>query len=135
MSARKEFHSPTGLPPLAAMVDAVRPGVVVLEIAGEADLATRGVLDLALACAFDWSPRLILVDLTSCSFFGSAALRQLLEANLDAIVAGIGFRVACSSRAVRRVLHLTGVDREFTLYHTREEALDGSTLVRPDVGL
>lgn len=63
-----------------------------------------------------------MVDLLAVHFFGSSGLALLLEAQQ---LAGehTRLRVVADSPAIRRPLHVTGLDRQFALYPTREAAL------------
>ena len=65
-----------GKPPLQLTL-AHRPGVVVLDAAGEIDLATAPALSEVLADAIARRPPLLVVDLTSTTFLACAGLSAM----------------------------------------------------------
>ena len=80
-----------------------------IEVAGELDRSTVGILESHLGDAGLSDRSRILVDLGRLAFIDSAGLRALLgaagaEATRDRV------RVVAPSRAVRRVLQLTGTE-------------------------
>lgn len=79
-----------------------------LAMAGELDRSTIGMLEPHLVDAELSGRRRILVDLGSIAFMDSAGLRALLRA-VEADATTDRMRVVASSRAVRRVLQLTGM--------------------------
>lgn len=108
-----------------------RGGVCVIVLAGEADahaapeLATR----LDECCA---SPALeqVVVDLTRATFLDSVALSVLIAAHRRLKERGLGLKVACSDRNIRRLLAITGLDRLFSVYSTTAGAVRDGVLTR-----
>ena len=78
-----------------------------LTVAGELDSYTVPALLDPLTTAVADRPFVVVLDLTAVTFFGSAALRCLLDSQLRATVAGVRLAVV-GSPIVVRVLELTG---------------------------
>jgi anti-sigma B factor antagonist len=95
--------------------------VVVLAASGEVDLLTVRRLRESIERALAEAPRLLVVDLTGVSFFGSSGLAVLVE-----------FRQVAGSRTELRVvatgpslraLQVTGLSDVFAVHPTLEDAL------------
>jgi anti-sigma B factor antagonist len=83
-------------------------GGVVVEIAGELDMATAPQLEECLEGA-GFAQRLV-VDLTECTFLDSSAVRVLVAAARDAEAAGGTLALVATDAGIRRVLDISGVD-------------------------
>lgn len=98
------------------------PGVIVLVLAGEIDLATSGqfraVVDEAVAEGAS-----LVADVEEVTFMDSTMLRELLRAHRDLGGAGRRFIIAAPQPAVRRLLELTGTQGLFTVAGTRAEGI------------
>ena len=98
------------------------PGVILLVLAGEIDLATSGqfraVVDEAIA-----EKASLVADVEEVTFMDSTMLRELLRAHRDLGAAGRRFILAAPQPPVRRQLELTGTAGLFTLSATRADAL------------
>jgi anti-sigma B factor antagonist len=88
-----------------------RGEVVVIVAQGELDLTGAPVLAEAVP---DGDEPLV-VDLESVGFMDSSGLRALLEARQRCVESGRQFALARPSEAVRRVLELVDLEREFEL--------------------
>lgn len=96
--------------------------LAVVTVGGEVDLDTASQLgDHALDAVRDVSPH-VLLDLTGVTFMDSTGLKVLLSVQRRAELAGGSFGVAGPSRAVRKILALTGLDQTFDIYETVDEA-------------
>lgn len=101
-----------GIPPEHALLEIearVTRDTYLLEVAGELDRSTVGMLESRLGDADRSGRSRILVDVGKLAFMDSAGLRALLrvaerERTRDRV------RVVAPSRAVRRVLELTGTE-------------------------
>lgn len=90
-------------------------------VAGEVDLETASQLgDHALAAMQDVSPHLVL-DLSGVTFMDSTGLKMLLSVQHRADLAHGSLAVAGTTRPVRRILELTGLDTAFALYDTLDD--------------
>jgi anti-sigma B factor antagonist len=95
----------------------------VVHVAGEVDLGTAAALgEHALDAVRDVSPHVVL-DVSGVSFMDSTGLKVLLTISRRAELAGGSFTVAGATRAVRRILSLTGLDQVLRLHDTVEDAL------------
>jgi anti-anti-sigma factor len=86
-------------------------GAALIELSGELDLHSSGVLGEAMGDVLAASPppTTIDVDASGLSFADSAGLRALLLARNDASDRGIGFRVSRVSEPLGRLLEMTGL--------------------------
>jgi anti-anti-sigma factor len=90
------------------------PTRALVTVAGEIDLETAAELgDQALAALQDLSVHLVL-DLGGVTFMDSTGLKVLLAAAHRADLAGGSLVLVAPTRAVRRILALTGLDQSFT---------------------
>lgn len=102
------------------------PGVMVLRVTGELDLATAPRLDSALDQALSGvaaevarpdgggpvpaEAPYVLCDLQGVAFLSAAGIAALLRAGATADALGVRFVVEATHRAVRRPFELTGVE-------------------------
>jgi anti-anti-sigma factor len=93
-----------------------RPDRVVVVAEGELDLVGAPMLTAAVRDSGD-DP--LVVDLGGVGFMDSSGLRALLEARQACLDAGRPFALARPSEAVRRVLELVDLAREFEVVQTR----------------
>ena len=82
-------------------------------VSGELDTATVADAESALRPAVS-GPGPVEVDLSGVTFCGSAGLSLLLELRNAAVAAGVEFVIARTSRAVDRLLDITGTAGVFT---------------------
>jgi anti-sigma B factor antagonist len=99
------------------------PGVRVVEVAGPVDLLTAPDLAHHLFLAVTDESPLVVVDLRRVDFLGAAGLGVLVEADNHARARHTVLRVVASTRAVCRVLRITGLDRTLAVYPALEPAL------------
>ena len=86
-----------------------------LRIAGAVDLVTATQLADALRAAERDRPAVIGLDLSDMTFLDSSGVHVLVAANRRARLAGRRFVLANPGDAVRRVLTITGLDRQIEL--------------------
>jgi anti-anti-sigma factor len=94
----------------------------VLSLEGEVDVATVPALRAALKEARESGERDIWIDLTNVGFLDSSGVSALVEADRAFSREHRRFAVICPPGPVRRVLELTGLDKELALFHTRADA-------------
>jgi anti-anti-sigma factor len=121
MSTEQVLGSVPVPPSLFALSVSSVKGATVLAVSGEVDLATAPGLMRALDEALDDEPAVLVVDLTSVRFFGSAALRVVAMAHQRAIPGGLA--VVAPTRVVRRVFQLAGMDKVLGIHATVADAL------------
>lgn len=100
---------------------------VVVRVEGDVDSSTADELtnhlSAALKLAETHPARLLVVDLQSVDFFGSAALNAVLECHEEGKEAGTSVRLAADHDQVLRPIQVTELDRIFDIYPTLSEAL------------
>lgn len=100
-----------------AEVDAGRPGVVRLEVAGELDMVTAGTLRAALDGQFGPGVR-ILLDLAGLIFCDSTGLGAIIKLHRLAGDQGGTLALCAPTNRMMDVLHISGVDQVITVYPT-----------------
>jgi anti-anti-sigma factor len=99
-----------GIRPPEAYVIAQRAapaGVVVVELAGELDVASASVLRKWFDEALARQPAAVVADMAEVTFMDSSALRELLRAHTSMRAAGTRFIPAALPPVVERLLDLT----------------------------
>ena len=112
-----------------------RPRVIVVRAIGEIDLLTapawRRTLDAAVRIAASPArvgdadrptPRLV-CDLSATTFLGATGIGVLIDLAEQAVAAGVELRVVAGTRAVRRLLGLTGLDQRLAVETGLEHAV------------
>ena len=99
-------------------------GCAVVAVGGEADLHTAPLLKGELVRAIDSGARRLVVDFSRTTFIDSTVLGNLVRARKRLVTAG-GEEVAlvATDSTVVRVLEVTGLDRVFAIFPTREAAM------------
>jgi anti-sigma B factor antagonist len=91
---------------------------------GQVDLHTAPELRDELVSAIDDGAVNVVVDLTSATFIDSMTLGVLLGAVKRLRPRGGRLRIVCSDPNIRKIFEITLLDRVFSLFETREAALD-----------
>lgn len=107
-----------GTPPTPAL--GIRP--VVITLPGEIDMSNAGQVHDTLVCALDDGAVVLIADAAGTMFCDSATITTLLRVHHRAAATGAQLRIA-ASRAMRRVLRLTGVDSTLHVYPTVADAV------------
>jgi anti-sigma B factor antagonist len=102
-------------------------GVVVVSLRGEHDLTTAPTLRERVEEAVGRRSGL-LIDLTEAEFIDSSIIGVVLEGQRRAEEEGIGFAAALEGgdAAVRRVLEVTGLDRNLPVHPSVEAAMESA---------
>jgi anti-sigma B factor antagonist len=99
------------------------PNVAVIELKGEVDLYTCPELKDELLRVIGDGAILVVVDLTETTFIDSTGLGVLIR-GVERLTTEDGrLAVVCIDPNMVKVFEVTGLDRVFTIYSTREEAL------------
>ena len=108
-------------------------GTAVVAVQGEADLHTAQELRAAINDAIDSGATSLVVDLSEATFIDSMTLGVLLGAvkRLRSIDGHVS--VVCKDANIRRIFEITLLDRVFTLYRSRETALEAEVPGAPSV--
>jgi anti-anti-sigma factor len=97
------------VPELVVHVEMCAPAAHILRVVGELDIATAPILQTKVAEVLSARPARVVLDLSHIRFLGSAGLAALLDAVQRGERLGVVVCVSAVSRAVRRILQLTGV--------------------------
>jgi len=91
---------------------------VVLTVAGEVDIGSTDRLQRALDTACDGGAPEIWLDLTCMTFLDCRGLRALRDLRAGLLDRNRRLVLICPVGPVRRLLSLTGCDREFEIHST-----------------
>lgn len=122
MSGESDVPSTTGEDMLTVSVE-WHGGAAVLGVAGEVDALSAPRLERAVSEALAGNPETLIIDLVKVHFLASAGLSVLMSTHQQ-VGEGVDFRVVAEGSATGRPLHLTGLDHNFAVYPSREEALN-----------
>lgn len=102
-----------------------RDAGVVIELAGELDLATGPIVEEAIADAEATGPPLLVLDLSGLTFMDSTGLRIVLAADAAARREARLLAVVRGPDPVHRVFLMALLDRRLEIVNDREAAFDG----------
>jgi anti-sigma B factor antagonist len=91
------------------LAEGTEPGQVIATVRGELDAAGNPLLQATLLKALRQAPRLLTIDLSGVTFFGSAGVTALVWVSQHREAAGKHVRVVATSRIVTGPLELTGL--------------------------
>ena len=95
----------------------------VIALAGEVDLYTAPEFKQQLLDVIGEGGKDVVVDFTDTTFIDSTTL-GVLVGGVKRLRAQDGrLSLVCSDRNIRKIFEITGLDRVFTIYPTRDEAL------------
>lgn len=107
----------------------IGPEAVVVLAKGEVDSSTAGELTAQLHAALHdagtQSARLLIVDLQSVTYFGSAGLNAVLDCHRQGLAGGTSVRLVADNPLVVRPIEVTNLDSVLELYPTLPDALQG----------
>ncbi|MFC8453428.1 STAS domain-containing protein [Kitasatospora sp. NPDC057223] len=106
---RNSPHTPQAEPAelLSTRISAAGP-LTTVQVQGELDMDTAHLLTSAVEEGLLGHPRILLLDLAAVAFCDCAGLRTLLRTRRRITEAGATFHLASTSRAVLRIMDLTG---------------------------
>jgi anti-sigma B factor antagonist len=95
----------------------------VIALAGEVDLYTAPEFKQQLLDVIGEGSKEVVVDFSDTTFIDSTTL-GVLVGGVKRLRAQEGrLSLVCSDRNIRKIFEITGLDRVFTIYPTRDEAL------------
>ncbi|MCA1569651.1 MAG: STAS domain-containing protein [Chloroflexi bacterium] len=111
--------------PLRTVCTEDSTGAVVVHLTGDIDLGTAPALGACLISQLHNSPQcpVLVVDLAAVDFMSCAGLRILLDVQRRAAAHGITLRLTRCSRAVLRLLEVSGLHTQLQTYPTVQDAL------------
>lgn len=95
-------------------------GTPVLNVAGDLDLDTAGLLRDACVDLTRVGHRDLVLDLDNVALVDSFALGVLVSALNRARALGGNLRLVCNQGHIRKVLAVTGLDRVFSVHDSRD---------------
>ena len=101
----------------------VEDGTYVISLAGEVDLYTAPEFKQQLLNVIGEGGKDVVVDFTDTTFIDSPTL-GVLVGGVKRLRAQEGrLSLVCSDRNITKIFEITGLDRVFTIYPSRDEAL------------
>ena len=101
----------------------VTDGVYVISLVGEVDLYTAPEFKQQLLDVIGNGAKNVIVDFSSTTFIDSTTL-GVLVGGVKRLRPNDGqLSLVCSDRNITKIFEITGLDRVFTIYPTREEAV------------
>jgi anti-sigma B factor antagonist len=108
---------------LAISTEQVSPTATVLALTGELDLYTCPELKTELLRVIEGGATLVVIDLAGTTFIDSTGLGVLIRGVERLRVNDGSLAVVCLDQNLTKIFEVTGLDRVFTIYDTRDEAL------------
>ena len=108
---------------LAISTEEPEPNTAVIGLKGEVDLYTCPELKQELLRVIGAGALLVVVDLTETTFIDSTGLGVLVRGVERLNTEGGRLAVVCVDPNMVKVFEVTGLDRVFSIYASREEAL------------
>jgi len=102
------------------------PGHTVLAVGGELDIATTAALRVEIIKILTATVNPVIIDLSGVSFCDASGLALLVGAQRRAERAGRSVVLAAPRPNVLKLLHVTGLDRAFTVHPTLAAAQLGA---------
>jgi anti-sigma B factor antagonist len=96
----------------------------VIALTGEVDLYTAPELKTQMLEVIANGAKDVVVDFTNTTFIDSTTLGVLVGGVKRLREKGGRLSIACSDRNITKIFEITGLDRVFTIYPTRAEALE-----------
>ena len=95
----------------------------VISLAGEVDLYTAPEFKAQLLDAIGKGARQVIVDFTDTTFIDSTTLGVLVGGVKRLRTSDGELALVCSDRNITKIFEITGLDRVFTIYPTRDDAV------------
>jgi anti-sigma B factor antagonist len=99
------------------------PNGHVIALTGEVDLYTAPEFKQELLRVIGEGSKQVVVDFTDTTFIDSTTLGVLVGGVKRLRPEGGQLSLVCSDRNITKIFEITGLDRVFTIYSTRDEAL------------
>jgi anti-sigma B factor antagonist len=96
----------------------------VIALTGEVDLYTAPELKTQMLQVIANGANDVVVDFTNTTFIDSTTLGVLVGGVKRLREKGGRLSIVCSDRNITKIFEITGLDRVFTIYPTRAEALE-----------
>jgi anti-sigma B factor antagonist len=96
----------------------------VIALSGEVDLYTAPEFKQQLLDVIGQGSKEVIVDFSDTTFIDSTTLGVLVGGVKRLRPNGGRLSLVCSDRNITKIFEITGLDRVFTIYATRDEAVD-----------
>src|SRR5438094_7356480 len=96
----------------------------VISLAGEVDLYTAPEFKAQLLDVIGKGGKQVIVDFTDTTFIDSTTLGVLVGGVKRLRTSDGELSLVCSDRNITKIFEITGLDRVFTIYPTRAEAVE-----------
>ncbi|MEU9870461.1 STAS domain-containing protein [Actinomadura sp. NPDC048021] len=93
-----------------------RPGITIVALRGDLDMASAPALGERLLTALPQSARLLILDLREVTFCDAAGLTMLIGIQRDATELGISLYLSAPRPQVAKLLRITGLDRGLNVH-------------------
>jgi anti-sigma B factor antagonist len=97
--------------------------VYAIALSGEVDLYTAPEFKQQLLEVIGQGGKQVIVDLSDTTFIDSTTLGVLVGGVKRLRPAGGQLSLVCSDRNITKIFEITGLDRVFTIYASRDEAI------------
>ena len=105
-------------------MDKIGDDAYAISLAGEVDLYTAPEFKQQLLDVIDQGAKHVIVDFSDTTFIDSTTLGVLVGGVKRLRTNDGQLSLVCSDRNITKIFEITGLDRVFTIYPTRPEALD-----------
>ncbi|RAV10050.1 anti-anti-sigma factor [Mycolicibacterium sp. GF69] len=113
---------------LLTVTQDVRGSAVVVSVTGEVDSNSVAILqphlDAAIETADGHRAKLLIVELSRVTYFGSAGLNAVLECYEKGLAAGVSVRLVAANPEVVRPIEVTGLDKILIPYANVADAAE-----------
>ena len=100
-------------------------GVSTVELLGNLDTASAGLVEEELTKLLDADANRLLLNFTAVPFIASSGLRVLLKVGQTLQTRGGKLHICCINDTVREVFEISGFDRIFNVFASKDDALGG----------
>ena len=103
----------------------------VIELGGEVDLYTAPEFKERLVQVIEDGKKQLVVDLSKATFIDSTTLGVLVGGVKRLRPTGGSLSLVCTDQNITKIFEITGLDRVFPIYKSREEALSNGGSAQP----
>lgn len=112
--------------------EAVDSDTHVIELGGEVDLYTAPEFKERLVQLIEEGKKQLVVDLSKATFIDSTTLGVLVGGVKRLRPSGGALTLVCTDQNISKIFEITGLDRVFPIYKTRDEALSAAGTAQAD---
>ena len=103
----------------------------VIELGGEVDLYTAPEFKERMVELIESGKKQIVVDLSKATFIDSTTLGVLVGGVKRLRPSGGSLALVCTDQNISKIFEITGLDRVFPIYKSRDEALQNAGSAQP----